>query len=672
MTLLIRVDQPEDGERLTVHGFTMQVGADSWPDNPECEGLPLRDDLILDHARAAVLGVGDPQMSAPEAGRALWELLGPSIHRWWQEKAERAGGSVLRTFLDVRTPELQSLPWELLANADGEPLFQSDLLPWVRAWRSQLAHREPLTVPAGMLVVVGDRSSEDLMVDDELAAIHEALRDVPGRWSVELLEAPKTRQELEDIWREVNPDVLHVISHGIDDDGGSALQMEGSLGLWPLFPKDIKNLPDPAQPAPPLVVLNACRTGDAIGGREASRTFTRALLERGSAAVVSMQGDIPAVGAVEFSRRFYSDLAAGRGVDVAAATGRRAIDSILRIDADDRCWALPSLTVAVHPDDVLPVKVQPGDLTRVGRPPYLRHFKGLTGHVDQSTERRRFWRSVDPVVGMSPQKLLIVTGDKGYGKSTMVLSALVTLRLRGRNVVYVDLSEVSPAPTKQKKRLSWLTVLRAMRDALYDDWMPDAPADPRRQFDHSLHFLMRYRDPEPWTPESSFADDGKEFASVGEDYEEWIAKIFTSFLNMLDAAAGQQPLLVVLDSWGAVEPPDVSDVLCPLLLQPVATERQWDGLRFVVVGTDEQLRPLTDEVRDLAGDRMAMREFRSGELLRLAREFCARVGISLEAEKWMEIGRFVEGVESLTADQFGWLIGAVKMKSKGYAGDRRS
>jgi hypothetical protein len=660
--LLIRVDHPPGGEQLAVRGYRVQACGADWSQEVCCEKLYPREQPILAHARAAVLAVGDPEMSATEVGHSLWDvLLGEEVHEWWRsEVAQAPPGQLVRTILDVRPPELRSVPWELLIRGNAGPPFRSDRQPWVRA-ETPWQPLAPLTVPVQVLVVVGDRDSRDLNIDEELAAIHSALRGVPGRWSVELLEAPETLTDLEEAWRDVQPDVLHVISHGTEIGGQPALVINGPVGPWPLYPTDVDQLFDPA---PRLVILNACRTADAPVGRKASWTFTDAFIEQGSAAVVAMQGDILSEGAVEFSGALYSALADGKAVDVAAALGRRAIDAQLRVRRDDRCWALPCLSVDADPDHVLPIRVEEGDLQRFTRPPYSVHLKRVTGFVNQTKERRRFWRAVDPMPGDAPRNLLVVTGEHGLGKSAMVLSALLTLRLRGRNVVYVDLEEASK---RLGKRISWLTVLREVRDALWDDWLPDACQDLRQQFDHRLSFLKRHRDPEPWTPQSTFVDDGEEFPSEGEYYDAWIGKIFSAFLRMLNKAAGQQPLLVVLDSLGEVEPTDVSAWLCPQLLQPVGAEPRWSNLRFVVIDTEEQLKPLTSEVSDLAGKWMEMKPFGAGELLRLAREFSARCDISLETSGWDSIHQFVGGLgQPVRADEFATVIlGMVRMQSLG-------
>jgi hypothetical protein len=438
MMLLLRIEDV-DGAQIAVRGYTVRGEGGSWSEEMVCESLHPLEQRIVDQTRAAVLAAGDPEVSAKDAGKRLWELLlGGDMHQRWQAEVNRAGGTV-RTLLDVRATELRSVPWELLARADGAPPFQSDQQPWVRVTDAPWRPLDPLTVPVTVLVVVGERDSEDLLVDEELAAIHAGLSGVPGRWSVELLQVPETKTRLEEVYREVQPDVLHVIGHGTSDDGEATLAMKGRESYWQLYPNDIDHLPGKE---PRLVVLNACRTQEASKGRDASWTFTDAFLRRKAAAVVAMQGDVPSEGAVEFSRVLYASLAEGQAVDVAAALGRRAIDALLREERDDRSWALPCLSVAADPDQALRVGVAQDEVDRFARPPFSERIGRLNGYVNQTEERRRFWHAVDPRSGTDPQRLHVVTGRSRDGKSAMVLSALLTLRWRGRNVIYVDLDKV--------------------------------------------------------------------------------------------------------------------------------------------------------------------------------------------------------------------------------------
>src|SRR5215475_3443556 len=145
--LLIRIDHPPGGDQLAVRGFTVQAAGGDWLEEMCCETPFAREQPILEHARAAVLAAGDPQMSATKAGQGLWNLLGEEVHEWWQQEVAQAGGQLVRTILDVRPPELRSVPWELLIRENAGPPFRSDQQPWVRA-KTPWQPLDPLTVPA--------------------------------------------------------------------------------------------------------------------------------------------------------------------------------------------------------------------------------------------------------------------------------------------------------------------------------------------------------------------------------------------------------------------------------------------------------------------------------------------------------------------------------------------
>jgi CHAT domain-containing protein len=89
-----------------------------------------------------------------------------------------------------------------------------------------------------------------------------------------------------------------------------------------------------------VAVLGACNTGRR-DGISPWTTIAPALVERGIGAVVAYQYEILDHAAIEFSRMFYSALAAGFSVDEAVATGRLAILSAC--GPDDCEWGIPVL-----------------------------------------------------------------------------------------------------------------------------------------------------------------------------------------------------------------------------------------------------------------------------------------------------------------------------------------
>jgi hypothetical protein len=234
---------------------------------------------------------------------------------------------------------------------------------------------------------------------------------------------------------------------------------------------------------------------------------------------------------------------------------------------------------------------------------------------------------------------------------------LMTLRLRGRNVVYVDLSELAVHNT----RASWLTVLRSVRDAIWE-WVPELSGEPRARFDHELAYLIRHQDPVPWSPESQLTDPGDEFSSVGDKYAEWIERIFTAFGRMLAAAAVDEPLLVVLDAVGVIEDLDLRTWLSSQLLEPAGRERE-PRVHMVVVGAGSDIDRLSVRARELAGKPLQINPFRAAELPRLAREFYARLDVPLADAWWPQVSGLLPNARDLAANEMAQMLNIYKFFS---------
>jgi hypothetical protein len=426
--------------------------------------------------------------------------------------------------------------------------------------------------------------------------------------------------QLRQYYSDFEPHILHVIGHSAKLDREDVLQMVPERGArWGLTVKDVAGLPTPA---PRLVVLNCCRTSAAGVAAEPTWTFSDAFGKRGSAAVLTMQGDIRSIASITFTSRFYADLVAGQAIDAAAAAARLDISDLMREQQDRRTWAFPSLWVGADPDRVLPVKecLSPAELNS---PPYLSAFGGVVGYLDRTEERRTVLRKLDADDSV---RLLLLTGQHRDGRSAVLRLAMLTLRMRGRNTVYVDLDDARGGPTEPK--LSWLTVLRLIRNAIWE-WVPDIHDEPRRRFTHELGYLLDERDPTEWTDGIEEHDDDREFPSEGEHYREWIAKVVVAFRRMLVAAAREHPLLLALDSLSAIHDEDLRDVLAEQLLLPLTTGWSRDGLnadvRCLVATSADELTVIPDDFRrTLQQTNIRIRPFRRDELPGLVGEYIAR------------------------------------------------
>jgi hypothetical protein len=178
--------------------------------------------------------------------------------------------------------------------------------------------------------------------------------------------------------------------------------------------------------------------------------------------------------------------------------------------------------------------------------------------------------------------------------------------------------------------VSWLGALRRIRNAIWY-WLPETPEELRARFDHELWYYRRYREPDAWTPEDMREDDGGDFPSEGDHFEEWIDRIFARFTRMLHKAAADRQLVVVLDGLSGVYAPDLRSRLAPGLLGPAAAE---SSVRWIVVGTDAQLGGVREGMADAACATVEVNPFTGDELPRVVREFFAREDVDVSAADW--------------------------------------
>ncbi|HET9971009.1 MAG TPA: CHAT domain-containing protein [Streptosporangiaceae bacterium] len=590
-TMVFRVDKRVD-EQTQAYQYALSLHIDdgqdpSWAERPVAEDsipteLPAPAGGNMDIAAVRDALVTEPAQGATllAAGHYLYHLLaGTQVGIAWARAAEGFGvnpnGSErLRTFFDVRPPELSDLPWELMMR-DQTRLFLDGRHVCVRGSYRPMAETS-VPVPIRLLIAVGDPQDSALRAEDEIDAIWSALRDHPGEWHVEVMRGP-TRDEFFPCFREVRPHIFHFIGHSALSPYGAAPSLEFRPRTgdgWELDSDLITNTL--REVAPRLVFLNSCRSSDRVyddDEREESRTaatgVAQAFEEIGAEAVLGMQADIPSDPAVRFSGELYRLLADGTPVDVAV---RDARDLLFGTEPVRRAWALPLLTVRGDPDGVLAMRLA---LTReVVRQLIEERYHGIGSLVDRTAEHRMLWGGSD--CGHLPAPAVLVTGDERVGKSALVKSCLLTWSLRGCQVAYVDLRLAG-------RKLGWLDLLRQVRDGLAT-WRPDRAAEPIRQFDHELAYRKRGLDPEPLPAVGGRTDDGGLWTPATEREPELREATFASARTMLEAVAAGGPMLLAVDHLAEGMSDDVRDEFGPRLLVPIA-ERAVGQVSVVVVET---------------------------------------------------------------------------------------
>ncbi len=576
--MVFRVDTQVD-EQTQEHRYALSLHIDDgqhpdWAEQPIAADwipaeLPAPTGQDLDVAAVQRALVIEPAQVATlrAAGNYLYSLLaGSQVGIAWAQavagfRDNPNGSGRLRTFFDVRPPELSALPWELMMRSNQTHPFLDDRHVCVRG-SYQRTTEKPVPVPIRLLVAVGDPQDSALRAEDEIDAIWSALRDHPGEWHVEVIRGP-TRDEFSACFREVRPHIFHFIGHSVLSPYGAAPSLEFRPEAEPGWELDSYRIMNTLREvAPRLVFLNSCRSSDNAyddDEREKSRVaatgVAQAFEEIGAEAVLGMQADIPSGPAVRFSRELYRLLADGTPVDVAV---RDAREVLFGTEPVPRAWALPLLTVRGDPDGVLAMRLA---LTReVARQLIEERYGEISSLVDRTAEHRKLWGGSD--CGRLPAPAVLVTGEERVGKSALVKSCLFTWSLRGCRVAYVDLRLPG-------RKLDWLDLLRQIRDGLAT-CLPEHATEPIRRFDHELAYRKQGLDPEPLPTAGGGADDGGLWTPATEREPELREATFGSARGMLEAVAAGEPMLLAVDHLAEGMSDDVHDKLVPQLLVPIA------------------------------------------------------------------------------------------------------
>jgi hypothetical protein len=274
-------------------------------------------------------------------------------------------GRGLRIKLRIEPPELHVVPWELLFDPGlTEFLALSRQTPLVR----YLAVSQPilpLAVEPPLRILVMAASPNGVAALDlkqEQVRLAAALAPLVGQRRAEIVWLAGQRwRDLQEAMQRGPWHVFHYIGHGAYDEAqgeGVLVVADDDGGPRLLSGDEFARLFD-GQPALRLAVLNACE-GARGDEQRAFSSLGSALVRRGLPAVIAMQYALSDGAAVEFSRTFYTALAAGLPVDAATSEARKAL-SLSRPQSLE--WLTPVLFLRA-PDGQLWPSVPPEPVTR--------------------------------------------------------------------------------------------------------------------------------------------------------------------------------------------------------------------------------------------------------------------------------------------------------------------
>jgi hypothetical protein len=299
-----------------------------------------------------------------DLGEKLANLLFPTeearrlLTRSWERIPEDEG---LRVRLKLETYALADLPWEytylsfppkgFVAHNRRISLVRYEVMEQPRQCKLDPVTPGPVRVVILSANPVGP-GYRALDLTGEVQRIADAMKEEVG---IDVVHYPDaTLEELEEALKHA-AHVFHFAGHGrFEGDLGMAFgSQEGKVFIVllgenrqeHLFPANTLKV-KLADRGVRLVVLNACESGRR-GQRDQLNEWTGitpALIEAGIPAVLGMQYSIKDHLAKEFSKEFYSALAAGYSIDAAVAEGRQAIFVRTREEEPDwRDWGVPVL-----------------------------------------------------------------------------------------------------------------------------------------------------------------------------------------------------------------------------------------------------------------------------------------------------------------------------------------
>jgi len=289
-----------------------------------------------------------PTAVPAEDGERLFRRLfaDDALKTAWAEVRGQHPQRRIRLRIDAAAPELHSLPWELLREADQGAVAQdvaaATATPFSRYLAGKWQPGSPiLKRPIKILVAIAnprdlaDHDAVPIDVQAEWQALQETCADLDVELT--LLPAPCTLARIENELRNGGYHILHLIAHGRYSErrGAAALylsddqsRMERVLDadFAAMLARQLADVDVQRENKLRLVFLASCQ-GATRSPADAFRGFAPSLVAAGVPAVLAMQDLIPVITAQAFTRSFYSQLLQHGLVDLACNEARSSLIS---------------------------------------------------------------------------------------------------------------------------------------------------------------------------------------------------------------------------------------------------------------------------------------------------------------------------------------------------------
>lgn len=607
-TITIEIGELDNGSyplrlcEFTAAGEKAELAAGAIPQDLKAPGAS-RDPATF---REFVLTKVGSRPELREIGHDLLRLLtegdAEQVGEVWSKLRKQA--EPLRTLLEIEPISLRMLPWELICDDGPKRLFEGQRRPALSADRPFARSRsfrleeiaEPFSWPLRALIVVASKDAA-IKAEEELEQIEDALRHVRRTIDVEVLKFPSKAELLDEIGTKIFPHILHFIGHsGQNANPGReemVLWLEHAQGRDFWTADEIENDLQ-GRDFLRFVFLNSCRSENAPSPEDQQRTLSigEAFRNAGVPAVLAMQADVQGEHAGRLAGKIYEELSLGAPIDIALARGRNKVQEKMNDGLNCREWALPTLTLSMPPENVLPI-TRVSDQLKIERIKNCYKFREVDCFVNRKKERRSFLRSFYPIMPEFPQyQLLVVHGDSGMGKSWTAQWCMEGCAWQDHNVRYIEVVSNQPK--------DWLDVLLQIRDGDEDEkqFSPlHEPLNPEafRLFNWELNHRLQGATPPVWEGRPDQIIDppqkgNRKVDDLTSSNKDFVKLTFDSFRQALQQAAGDKPLILVLDHFTrtpfSLEPASMTAMIRELI-NPVAAGKL-KPVKLVMIMTDDE------------------------------------------------------------------------------------
>ena len=448
-----------------VHGVPRNGGA--------LPGLQALLDQVYDYVDAVQFAEFEPD---PELARILGDLAfgDPMVRQLFQATrgvAADHGRQVLVRIL--ASPHLATLPWELLPDpaaprGDRERRYlalapDAHVVRVARA-RTYSARSAWLEPPLNLLIVLSSptpqSAAEDWLAFDVFQVKGNLLAELSPLVDAGLLNVDiEDHPTVENLRRRIGAQrrgyhLFHYVGHALPDrlileDRAGRREDLASNKLVEL----LRLCPDLR-----LAVFAGCETARAAGdpgsldaraavGWRDLLSLADYCVQEACPAVIGMQAVLPFSTERVFTRFFYQGLASGYTLAESLRLARGAIQADERVGGDLLDWSVPALFVgASEPGALVPraTRAQP-----VLRPRRVELKLGLRQRSDEFFARDLPLRqAVDVMAARTGERVLLVTGPPGVGKTFLVDRALEELAATVTHVLYVHFDRLAPEWTR--------------------------------------------------------------------------------------------------------------------------------------------------------------------------------------------------------------------------------